>query len=322
MKFGYIDALRGYAIIGVLMVHSLAGESGILGAQLLGLGAKGVQLFYMMSALTLLLSYQNRKSERSPTTNFFLRRAYRIAPLFWVAIIYYTWHNYGIEHPVGDYQHVTIGSYLSHILLLHGFSPYWMNSLVPGGWSVGVEFMFYLTCPLWFVIIKNKAHALSGFVTSYVIGQIAFTYLMKNPLIPYVDTWGGYMYAWLPSQLQVFMMGFYCYYLISENIRYPVKEIVGCFTFLFMFEFLVMPMIFTSDYSAFNGLGINALVTLFFISFIILVRNDPTKLLAHKAIQYVGRISYSLYLVHFAVLSWLTRMAIDKPFNAPEANYI
>jgi hypothetical protein len=54
----YIDALRGYAILGVIGVH--ASQSGAELAWPLQLladqGARGVQLFFVVSALTLMLS--------------------------------------------------------------------------------------------------------------------------------------------------------------------------------------------------------------------------------------------------------------------------
>ncbi len=83
----YIDALRGLAIFGVLLAHvwNLVKPDNAL-LDFLGLhGARGVQLFYVVSALTLLMSREKRQGkEQAPTRNFFIRRFFRIAPLYWV----------------------------------------------------------------------------------------------------------------------------------------------------------------------------------------------------------------------------------------------
>jgi peptidoglycan/LPS O-acetylase OafA/YrhL len=87
LKFDFIDALRGYAILGVLMVHSggfVSASSPFL-TNFMALGKSGVQLFYIASALTLCMSWEFRKKhEAYPVRNFFIRRFFRIAPMFYV----------------------------------------------------------------------------------------------------------------------------------------------------------------------------------------------------------------------------------------------
>ena len=86
--FRYIDSMRGIAVAGVLAVHisTMLNMPGMLG-KMLGLGANGVQLFYIVSAMTLMMSMAKRSPlERNPTLNFFIRRVFRIAPAFYFTI--------------------------------------------------------------------------------------------------------------------------------------------------------------------------------------------------------------------------------------------
>ena len=73
-KLDYVDALRGIAILGVIMVHtSQYGHYNVpkIIANIIDQGARGVQLFYLASAFTLFLSFKNRLSrEKSPIRNF------------------------------------------------------------------------------------------------------------------------------------------------------------------------------------------------------------------------------------------------------------
>ncbi len=60
-KLDYIDALRGLAILGVIMVHSISDSNlPFIVERIFGQGARGVQLFYLASAFTLFLSFSNR----------------------------------------------------------------------------------------------------------------------------------------------------------------------------------------------------------------------------------------------------------------------
>jgi len=64
-KYEFIDALRGYAILGVLMVHSAQSVQPSHAFLLFAMarGSLGVQQFYIASALTLCLSWQFRSAQ-------------------------------------------------------------------------------------------------------------------------------------------------------------------------------------------------------------------------------------------------------------------
>ena len=92
-KYDYIDSIRGFAIFGVVLVHSsqwVAPTSSIL-SSIAAQGARGVQLFFIASALTLFLSMASRKQQQEEMLilSFFNRRFFRIAPAFYLAIIAY-----------------------------------------------------------------------------------------------------------------------------------------------------------------------------------------------------------------------------------------
>ena len=63
-NIGYIDALKGLAIIGVTMVHTggsgLPGVLGNIGSS----GARGVQMFFIISAMLTFTSLSNYFPER------------------------------------------------------------------------------------------------------------------------------------------------------------------------------------------------------------------------------------------------------------------
>ena len=88
--FAFLDALRGLAALAVVVVHTVQNFNAGSLTPLLGLGAAGVQLFYIVSAYSLCLSFnQRRSSEPHAMRSYLVRRLFRIAPLFWVAMALY-----------------------------------------------------------------------------------------------------------------------------------------------------------------------------------------------------------------------------------------
>ncbi|MDR0873861.1 MAG: acyltransferase [Prevotellaceae bacterium] len=312
--YDYVDALRGLAILGVIMVHT--GQYVTLFVpfifkNFLNNGQMGVQLFYLASALTLFLSMKNRTlKEQYPTKNFFIRRFFRIAPLYYMAIIYYLWQNgFGTRYWLGDATHISIENILSNIFFLHGFNPYWINSLVPGGWSVGVEMMFYAILPFLFSKIKNINQAFNFFTITILTMTV-----LKNILNNFDPTnsnhlWGEYLYFYLPSQLPLFALGIILYFIIIERIS--LTEISG--KSLLVFSCILLGGLFIGKNIFFPrqvifGIG-------FFI-FAVAISRYKFKLIVNPLINYIGKISFSMYLIHFAILHWSSKFHfIDSVTN-------
>ena len=90
-----LDFLRGIAILGVIAIHTsqyIKPEVKIV--ELLAQAGKfGVQLFYFISALTMCYMWELRKGEKKLIKKFYIRRFFRIVPLFWMGIAVYLMMN-------------------------------------------------------------------------------------------------------------------------------------------------------------------------------------------------------------------------------------
>jgi peptidoglycan/LPS O-acetylase OafA/YrhL len=150
--FQFVDSLRGIAVLGVLLVHTGQRVARLPGsvAAVTEFGAYGVHLFFVASAFTLFSSLNQRsRSESRPTLNYFLRRLFRVAPLFWLAVLFYVWW-YGTGPQYWAPHGISWPDVLATASFAHGWSPTWINSVVPGGWSIAVEMNFYLLVPFLF----------------------------------------------------------------------------------------------------------------------------------------------------------------------------
>ena len=179
-KFPFIDALRGLAILGVVYVHAgLWGEPASSWLIRFAVnGRRGVQLFFVVSALTLFLSMDNRrKREKNPIRNFFIRRFFRIAPLFYCGIIAYTLID-GFSPRYGAPDGIEWWYLPLTALFINGWSPETITSVVPGGWAIAVEMTFYLVFPL----LYRRLHSI-GATLCFVGAALVFDFVLSSTSI-------------------------------------------------------------------------------------------------------------------------------------------
>jgi len=122
-KYPFIDALRGYAVLMVITCHAGAAfpELPYPLKRVTNFGWHGVQMFFLMSCVTLLLSWQSDEAKgRTDVISFWLRRFFRIAPLYYLAAAFY----FLIEPPAGGFD-------LGQLLACFTFINDWHPALVP-----------------------------------------------------------------------------------------------------------------------------------------------------------------------------------------------
>ncbi len=123
MKLKYIDALRGLAILMVIAAHTFQYSTSFsddIFNKIVSHGARGVQLFFIVSAFTLFLSFNYRKvKETKVNIKFFIRRLFRIAPMYYLGIIYFLFQDgFGPRYWLGDKDYLSIYNILSNVFLL------------------------------------------------------------------------------------------------------------------------------------------------------------------------------------------------------------
>lgn len=313
-KYEFIDALRGIAILAVMLVHSSQSVSPT-STTLQGLmdeGARGVQLFYIASAVTLCMSWISRSQfEQAPIRNFFIRRFFRIAPLFYIAIVFYSylyaggsdyWSPHGIKW---WYAPLTA-------LFLHGFHPETINSVVPGGWSIATEVGFYLILPILLTYIKSIKICLGFFSFSLVL------YYLNKLIVPQLFVYpenqqylvNNFAYFDFLGQLPVFFIGIFCYLILRNNYPRPLIAIMGGALMCMLLVLFFYPSAKLPPHHLIAG-GLFSILT-------VLLANWPTRLLVNKITRLLGKLSFSLYLVHPAVLKYFHTLGISGLF--PHSN--
>jgi len=294
LKLRYIDAIRGIAILGVFMVHVCVDPrlpSFLL--QVISLGAKGVQLFFIASAFTLFLSMDKRTTiEKYPLGNFFTRRFFRIAPMYYLGIIYYCFQSTYAGNNISP-ELVT-----SNILFVHGVRPDWINSLVPGGWSITVEMMFYCMVPFIFSAVNTIQKAMVFLGITMVFRLVCLVMLKRYLLTDETDLNHDFLYYYLPNQLPIFALGIFMYQFIRNKYSFTGTRWTGWALLLtaIIVNCVVRSMI---PYHFF--------ISIAFVLLFVILSKRSYKLFVNRFTIYLGKISFSLYLVHFAVNFWTSR---------------
>ena len=297
LKLRYIDALRGIAILAVIVTHTDQYGTNIypkLIKNLLGYGSMGVQLFYLVSAFTLFLSFNRRKEvEAKPNRNFFIRRFFRIAPMYYLGIAYFLFQK-GLSP--GTTEFISTANIISNVFFLHGTSPYWITNLVPGGWTIAVEMMFYSTVPFLFHKISNTNQAVRFTILCLVCSFLLRLILLRFPAISDEVLWNSFLFYYFPNQVVLFGLGIIAYFLIIKK-----DTQVSTLHYIIIGGILIVHLV--SPY-----IPTHFLFGLAFLGLMLFLSRTENKLFVNPVTLFLGNISYSAYLVHFAVLFWLQRL--------------
>jgi peptidoglycan/LPS O-acetylase OafA/YrhL len=313
-KLKYIDSLRGLAILGVLLNHNLSmgNTSGKIPTVILmafQVGALGVQLFFILSAFTLFLSFEQRiESESAPVKNYFIRRFFRIAPLFYLAIVYYLWQDgFGYHYWLGDVKEISLANIISNFTFTFGFNPYWLMSIVPYSWTIAVESVFYLFMPLFFYKVKSLNAALLFILGTYLIWSLLHFYLSDHIMISDARIWGSYLYFFLPKQLPIFGLGIFLFFVLKEK-----GEKLNPVVLLLLLTSLLVIYIGKSSGMKLFTINIEFILSITFAMLIYVLHHKPYQIFVNPITRYIGKVSYSIYLCHDAVIFFMRKFQLTS----------
>ncbi|WP_370237841.1 acyltransferase family protein [Brevundimonas sp.] len=308
-KLGFIDAVRGIAILLVVLVHQSGAVADVvplsaLGHQIGEYGHMGVQMFFVASALTLGLSYARRRTENQALTRFYLRRLFRIAPMYWLAIgLYFVIATVFI----GNSDAFTPVNVAANAVFVHGFVPGAINDVVPGGWSIAGEMFFYSWFPAAFIAASWLYDRHGIWPLMVITGSIFGAYAAAWHLIPeftvYQITRGNIFYYWAPAQIPVFLIGLTGYF--AWRTWAPTNAAVNLAAFMTLTAATVL--MWRSGYVA----AFAWVPSIAALSFVFLLRGLSTLNRLPSWLQEVGRVSYSMYILHFIVVWFGAPIAIS-----------
>jgi peptidoglycan/LPS O-acetylase OafA/YrhL len=314
-KLPYIDCLRGYAVLMVIATHVTytVPQLPYPVHQVTSFGWFGVQLFFLASCVTLMMSssYERSKSGTMNVRNFFIRRFLRIAPMYYLAGIFY-WY-------AGTRTGANWAQTLSALTFTNSWGPATMPTgdgwqLVPGGWSIGVEFTFYFLFPLYFWYATSWRRALAVFLGALIVGAVADSAVVGQLAAVYGFTaTDNFLFFWFFNQASVFALGGLVFFAVSGIARHKLlaaklKRLVApvVVASLAVLALLAFGSSHFAHYLALRPVVPHFLpVILAFSVAIIALSQADSGLFINRAIASLGKVSFSAYLLHFAVFDWV-----------------
>ncbi|MFT4601098.1 MAG: peptidoglycan/LPS O-acetylase OafA/YrhL [Arenicella sp.] len=270
-----INSLRGIAALSVVLYHFVVTTIDFVQNEtvkdVFHYGSRGVQLFFIISGIVIPLSLLNSGYTLKNSWTFIKKRFVRIEPPYLVAvavgILYLIVRNY----IPGTTEIDMTPSFTEIILHLGYLIPFvegaeWIN---PVFWTLAVEFQYYLALALLFPLILSKKTTLRLLFYAIFIG-VSFIPIGTH-FFPY---WASY-----------FMVGI-TYVLFK-------KEFVGLAEYAILSVVLGAVIIYHQNLVDF-GIALGAICLIHFVP---KFKWKPT--------LFLGKISYSLYLLHSMIGSAL-----------------
>ena len=341
-----LDGLRALAILLVLWCHIVA-HAEYYGAQMgsqtlaeVGLfGYSGVFLFFCLSGFLLFLPYARAilTGHRVPSAGkFYRRRALRILPLYFVAVIVLSIVD---RHTVfaGGHWHTLIYS----LFLLHdmnynaflGFTP-----LAGVFWTLAIEWQFYLVLPLIGLAVRKVSGRPEGRAFYWRIASVLGLLIVvglairfgaaelyhssgQSPiLLPFPQrVVAALLYGAKGKYIEVFALGigasvFYVAAVERQGLSRRTQIWIGSValaifiigsSLCFIWQLHDKRGFFWSAGMAWDVAGEWSLGVVF-VALLVATLIGPsllTRLFALGPLRFIGHVSYSMYVWHFAIIS-------------------
>jgi peptidoglycan/LPS O-acetylase OafA/YrhL len=312
----YIDALRGYAILGVIAVHaSIAVRNLEWATRLIAeQGARGVQLFFVVSALTLMLSWRERGDGVLP---FYVRRVFRIGPMFWLMCAFFIAVEVS-QVPMKFWPPLAISwpNILATATFTHGLFPQTFRSIVPGGWSIADEMTFYVLLPLLILTLRSWRTTLLWIFAAACLSMLLAALAHFGELFPSLDreTVEQFVFLSFPNQFVAFLAGILVFHLlrafpcpaprsalraglvVSVAVMVAIPFLADALRVELAHTIYVLPMVYALPF---------ALCTW-------CLAKGGGGLLVNRVTRYIGKVSYSAYFWHFPALGLLDHYGLSS----------
>ncbi len=316
-----LDGLRGLAALWVLVGHSLQLTGWHL--PILSSPDLGVDLFIMLSGFLMVFHYQLREDANpweKPSTwaGFWLKRFFRIAPLYYVLLcvalllgpVLYesrmTIDNFlahGTQLPE-RYLDGTVSNLLMHVSFAFGLFPgYAFRTPLPD-WSLGLEMQFYAAFPFVMLLLR-KIRWLTGAIL-IAAGAFVFSKLIGAAHVNFP------MPSFLPLKMHVFLCGM----LLANGLFVSGRQ--SLMNALLAVALVMIPI--GGDMTPVK-IGVRILLVIGFFALVhhqlfpgLLGRFGSwiSKLLGNSFFHWLGELSFGVYLFHLILLQPIAAFVIRE----------
>lgn len=292
-EYRFINLFRALAALWVLVAHCIIwGGAGIPYAD----PKIAVDLFMLVSGF-LMAANATTRWDREPMSDpgarmrFWLRRFFRIAPAYYLALAVTAvfapvilggkehlqalnpaqWEGTIYAEPVS----FTLDNVLMHVSFLFGFHPDYVASTSLPDWSLALEMQFYLAFPLLFLWLRTPGRTLFYGLLVFAIGWQVNEFFVRFPEP-----------SFLPLKLHFFLAGM----LLFQALRSAGAQRVGTLTAAIVLASL-------------DGHWLQPALLLSMFALGVMERDGQTPaalagVIDSRPVRFASDVSYSVYLFH------------------------
>ena len=298
-----------------------------------------VSVFVIVSGFVI---FQLLDSRREGYAKFIVKRFFRLYPLFAVTAVagllllgaerlhYLDWERY---YPPGapivelerlDSINRNLGWHvLAHLPMLHGVIPEGLLPSAPTAidgpsWSISLEWQFYLVAPFLFVLAELKKTRWNCILVLTTVAAAAVA--RKYP--GYIE-----LGAFLPYQLKYFFVG-----AVSQRIYRTLSTNENFATLWRKHLAQAAPVMLALLVMFFREVGRSVFPLLIWLGVFMVIVSRRTladspltslgsRILCHPVLQWLGKVSYSTYLVHWLVIVASSYFLAAVVHDASQKNY-
>lgn len=313
LYFPEIDGIRFLAIVLVILFHThgyFTGKNtsiftdspssyGLLNTLLIN-GDRGVELFFVLSGFILCLPFAHHyinNGKKVELKKYYLRRVTRLEPPYFIAMTAIFLMQLAM-HITPAYA--LVPSWLASMGYVHDLIYHHTPLLTVVAWSLEIEIQFYLLAPLFFSLL-----ALNRSIRRPILCSLIILLIVLQKLYPpaFLSIYGFGQYFLTGILLADFYVSDTAGTLFSK--QWVIPSALLC---LIAILFIPIKGAVSDDALFYARLALPFLVGLFY--YMVLKNATIKKVFSYKFIPIIGGMCYSIYLLHYTIISVFGRFTM------------
>lgn len=292
-----IEGLRAIAVLSVIINH--------FGRDVLPSGFLGVDVFFVISGYVITSSIFRRPNMGvwDFLVSFYSRRVRRLLPALAVCVLVtgaaaiFFVPDPDISIKTGLYALFGFSNVHLYLMASDYYAPEAALNTFTQTWSLGVEEQFYLLFPILIWMISSGKIKEQGRLIGYVVLFISLASLASFAYL-YSKNQAAAFYL-LP--MRAWELGVGCLVFLAMQVERVNQSFAQARVSLISFAVLLSLMFLPERYAPWSTIA--AVFTVCILVLSVRAENFSYRILTVPVVLYVGKISYSLYLWHWSVLS-------------------
>ncbi len=275
-----LDALRGIAALMVVLFHFMMERKELyMGFHI---GKMGVELFFLISGFVIFMGLESD----SNCKNFIINRFSRLYPTYWAALISVFVIDFFFAFRNNNFTDVSIYTFITNFTMFHFY--FKTHEIIDTAWTLIVEMLFYILIII--LVIFKLLEKIK------LIGIILIFYSVISTHFFYNYTFVKKIIYWVPllQYMPLFLAG-----ILFFKIKYEEAKKIENYVIIFICLISQISLYNYSGYSNYftNILEYSIALSVFFLVFTLLI-NNKLNIIVNKYSLFLGKISFSLYLIH------------------------